>query len=184
MQTRRGKPYLRTFRSPYMVNKDSLVSRPGEGRSVSLRGLGVEFKVMGEDTGGALAVVEHPIEPSRLVRPHVHEHEDEISYVVEGEIGVRIGDQEFKAQPGTWVFKPRRVVHTFWNAGPKPARIVEIITPGTFAHYFEELAAILAAGVPPDLKRLAELDQKWGHRIDMTWVPELTSRYGLRLVGD
>jgi hypothetical protein len=41
----------------------------------------VVFKVSGADTGGAFAVVEHPIEPGRLVLPHVHLHEDEYSYL-------------------------------------------------------------------------------------------------------
>jgi hypothetical protein len=58
--------------------------KPGEGRSVWLGGMGVVFKVSGADTGGAFAVVEHPIEPGRLVLPHVHLHEDEYSYVLEG----------------------------------------------------------------------------------------------------
>jgi hypothetical protein len=61
----------------------TLVVRPGEGRSVSLGGMGVVFKVSGADTGGAFAVVEHPIEPGRLVLPHVHLREDEYSYVLE-----------------------------------------------------------------------------------------------------
>jgi hypothetical protein len=61
-----------------------LVVKPGEGRSVSLGGMGVVFKVSGADTGGAFAVVEHPIEPGRLVLLHVHLREDEYSYVLEG----------------------------------------------------------------------------------------------------
>lgn len=142
------------------------------------------YKVWPEDTGGALAVVEHPIDPGRLVRPHVHEREDEISCVVQGRIGLRIGDEEFSAGPGDWVFKPRGVAHTFWNLGPEPARLIEVITPGAFAHFFEELGAILAAGVPPDMKRMHELDAKYGHRIDMEWVPALQAKYGLKLVGD
>ena len=55
-----------------------IVVKPGEGRSVWLGGMGVVFKVSGADTGGAFAVVEHPIEPERLVLPHVHLREDEI----------------------------------------------------------------------------------------------------------
>ncbi len=167
-----------------MANRDRPLTLPGEGLSIPLRGLDVVYKVRSADTGGALSVVEHPIDPKRLVRPHVHEHEDEISCVVEGEIGVRIGEQEFHAEPGTWIFKPRKVTHTFWNPTAKPARIIEIISPGAFEHFFEELSAILAAGVPPDMKKMGELDRKYGHRIDMTWVPELTAKYGLTLVGD
>jgi hypothetical protein len=57
----------------------TIVVKPGEGRSVWLGGMGVVFKVSGSDTGAAFAVVEHPIEPGRLVLPHVHLHEDEYS---------------------------------------------------------------------------------------------------------
>jgi uncharacterized cupin superfamily protein len=64
------------------------------------------------------AVVEHPIEPGRLVLPHVHQHEDEYSYVLEGTIGARVGDREVVAGPGSYLIKPRGLMHTFWNAGP------------------------------------------------------------------
>jgi hypothetical protein len=59
--------------------------KPGEGHSVWLGGMGVVFKVSRADTGGAFAVVEHPIEPGRLVQPRVHRRGDEYSYV----LGVR-----------------------------------------------------------------------------------------------
>ena len=98
----------------------TIVVKPGEGRSVSLGGMGVVFKVSGADTGGAFAVVEHPIEPGRLVLPHVHRHEDEYSYVLEGTIGARVGDHEVAAGPGSYLFKPRGLMHTFWNVGPGP----------------------------------------------------------------
>ena len=45
---------------------------PGEGKLVQLGGLAVHFKIWGEQTGGALSVVEHTIEPGRLVPPHEH----------------------------------------------------------------------------------------------------------------
>ena len=49
-----------------MASKTHVMSPPGEGKSFSMGGLGVIYKVLGEDTGGALAVVEHPIDPGRL----------------------------------------------------------------------------------------------------------------------
>src|SRR5437879_7460743 len=44
-----------------------LVVGPGEGKSVSLGGLGVDFKVWGHETGGRFAIVEHPIDARRLI---------------------------------------------------------------------------------------------------------------------
>jgi quercetin dioxygenase-like cupin family protein len=73
---------------------------PGDAKSVSLGGLGVVFKITREETGGCFSVVEHPIEPGRIVYPHMHTKEDEFSYVLEGEIGVRIGGRDFRAGTG------------------------------------------------------------------------------------
>jgi hypothetical protein len=61
---------------------DQILTPGGEGKSIYLGGLGVEYKILPEDTDGALSVVEHPIDEGRLVRPHKHTMEDEISYVV------------------------------------------------------------------------------------------------------
>jgi quercetin dioxygenase-like cupin family protein len=53
-----------------------------EPRRVTLGGLDVVFRLTGEETGGALAAVERPIEPGILVPRHLHEHEDELTYVL------------------------------------------------------------------------------------------------------
>jgi uncharacterized cupin superfamily protein len=61
-----------------------LTISPTEGDSVSLRGMGVIFKVFGAQTGGAFSIVEHPLDPGLLTPPHVHMHEDELTYLVSG----------------------------------------------------------------------------------------------------
>jgi mannose-6-phosphate isomerase-like protein (cupin superfamily) len=76
-----------------VASKTHLVSLPSEGRSLSMGGLGVIYKVLGEDTGGALVMVEHPIEPERLVRPHGLTNMDEIWYVVEGDIVMKVREE-------------------------------------------------------------------------------------------
>src|SRR5262249_62412416 len=96
-----------------------IVVRPGEGKSVNFGGLGAQFKVWGYQTSGRLAIVENPIAPYRLVPPHVHTMEDELSYVLEGKIGVRIGDEIVEAERGTYVYKPCNVPHTFWEPRPR-----------------------------------------------------------------
>ena len=136
------------------VGEGRLVVAAGEGEVVLRGGFGVVGKVSGTETGGAFSVVEHPLEAGILgAPPHTHANEDETSFVIEGEIGVLIGDKEFRAGAGTYVLKPRGVPHAFWNPGPGPSRILEIISPAGFERYFEELAGVLSAGGPPDLDR-------------------------------
>src|SRR3954447_20664601 len=105
-------PFERKARGPKMKDA-TIIVKPGEGHSVWLGGMGVVFKVSGADTGGAFAVVEHPIEPGRLILPHVHQYEDEYSYVLEGTIGARVGDREVVAGPGSYLIKPRGLMHSF-----------------------------------------------------------------------
>ena len=116
----------------------------------------------GEVTGGGFALVEHPIPPRALAAPlHRHTNEDEYSFVLEGRMGALLGDDVVYAEPGDLVFKPRYQWHTFWNAGDATCRILEIISPAGFEHYFDELGermtAAKAASVAelPDVAELA-----------------------------
>jgi mannose-6-phosphate isomerase-like protein (cupin superfamily) len=159
------------------MDMPKVVVTPGEGRTVSLGGMGVVFKISGAETGGAFAIVEHPIEPGRLVPPHVHLREDEYSYVLEGTIGARVGDHEVTAGPGSYLLKPRGLMHTFWNAGPRPARILEVIAPAGFETYFAELATAGPGG-------RQELATKYGVTYSYDWVAGLIARFHLKLLGE
>lgn len=167
-----------------MQLKGRLTVGPSEGLEVSLGAVGVVFKISGEDTGGLLSIVEHPIAPGALVPPHVHTNEDEYSYILEGQVGVRIGEQEFTAGPGTYVLKPRGIPHTFWNAGPSPARLMEIICPAGLERYFAELANLLPTQGPPDFEKIAALQDRYQNpRAHPEWVAELAAKYNLRVTG-
>jgi quercetin dioxygenase-like cupin family protein len=155
----------------------------GQGDLVHLGGIGVHFKIPAEATEGAFSVVEHPIAPGVLVPPHLHAREDEFSFVIEGEIGVRIGDRVFTAGPGEYVVKPRGIPHTFWNSGPAQARLLEIISPPQFDQFFREAAALLAQAGEPDFERLSALGARYGVDFVMEWVPELSATYGVSLLG-
>lgn len=169
-----------------MATDMKIVTEAGEGKSVSLGGVGVDFKIPAAMTGGAFSVVEHPLDPRRLIPPHIHENEDELSYVVSGQVGVRIGDRDYLAGPGDYVFKPRNIPHTFWNPGDEPAHLVEMIWPAGFENFFAELAE-LAETVPPEEfpERRAELARGYDHYfVHDEWVPELKEKYGLKMLGE
>jgi quercetin dioxygenase-like cupin family protein len=156
---------------------------PQDGGFVDLGGLGIRFMVDGEETGGQFAVVEHPLEPRALAAPmHRHKNEDEYSYVLEGRMGAQLGDDVVFANPGDLVFKPRGQWHTFWNAGDEPARLLELISPPGFEHYFREIGELLADG-PPDPEKRAAISAKYELEVDPGSVPELIERHGLRFGG-
>jgi mannose-6-phosphate isomerase-like protein (cupin superfamily) len=163
------------------ASADRLVLEPGEGRSTRLGSIGVDFKLWGEQTGGAFSVVEHPVDPRGMVPPHLHAHEDEFSYVLEGEIGARVGDVELTVGPGAYVAKPRGILHTFWNPTDEPARILEIISPAGFENYFVELGEYFTSvgNGQRDPARIAEIAGRYDLAFDFSWIPELAEKHGL-----
>ena len=143
-------------------------------------GLGIQFKLDGTNTQGAFSVVEHPLEPGAFAPPHTHSREDEFSYVLEGTVGVKLGDQEFLVSRGTYIVKPRGIPHAFWNPGPEPARLLEIIAPAGFERYFMQLAALVNKNVSRDDEAFEKLASEYGLTYHMEQVPALVTKYGLR----
>ena len=122
---------------------------PGGGEEVRIPGFGAVFKVLSADTGGEVAIVEHPFAVGTITAPHQHTREDEHSLVLEGQIGFRSDDSEVVLGPGGYITKPRGQMHAMWNAGGVPGRIAEVITPGGFETYFRELGALLVPRMRP-----------------------------------
>ena len=154
---------------------------PDDGKAGFLGSIGVRFMIDGEDAGGDFSLVEHPLSPRALAAPlHRHSREDEYSFVLEGRMGGLLGDEVVEAGPGELVFKPRNEWHTFWNAGDEPCRILEIIAPAGFEHYFAELADMVATMQldPDDLGALAE---RYGLEMKPESIPELLERFDLRI---
>jgi len=165
-----------------MLVRERVVIAPDEGDVILSGGIGFVGKLYGEENGGSFAIGEHSLEPGGLAAPpHTHTNEDEISYVLEGEIGVLIGEEVYRATAGSYILKPRGVLHAFWNPGPEPARIIEIISPAGFEKYFEELAEILSAGGPPDVPRLEELANQYGLTFQWDRMGEIMERHNVAL---
>ena len=156
------------------------IVRPDEGKQGFIGSIGVDFKLYGEQTLGAISIVEHPFPVGALVPLHLHTREDEYSIVLEGEIGFRSGTQEVVLGAGGYITKPRGEMHTMWNAGSVPARMIEVIQPAGFEHFFLGLLDLTAHGGPPDPEELAVLADKMGLVFgDQSQVMDLVERYGL-----
>jgi quercetin dioxygenase-like cupin family protein len=154
-----------------------------DGEHVSLGGLDIIFKITGDQTGGAFAICEVSLESGRLIPGHLHDTEDELTYVVEGRIGVLIGEEELTADAGSWVSKPRGIPHTFWNPGPHHARTIEIITPAGFERFFRELSVIFNADGPPDVERLTTRAANYHHHFRPDLEQPLMDKHNLRIIG-
>jgi quercetin dioxygenase-like cupin family protein len=130
----------------------------------------MEIKARAEDSGGALGVLEGRFFEEGYGPPlHVHSREDEVMYVLEGRIRFRRGDDEFVAGPGTWVWQPRGVPHTF-AVESDGARALVIFTPAGIERMFEDggVPAGESAEPPapgPDPEAAAALAKRFGFEV-------------------
>jgi quercetin dioxygenase-like cupin family protein len=112
----------------------------------------------GEEIGGnrylsvrpELSLSEGEVKPGDGVQPHFHKGHSDSFYVLEGEIEFHLGDEVVNGTPGTYVLAPPNAVHSFRNISDKPARLLNLHTPGGFAEYRRELEALRAQGIEPD----------------------------------
>jgi quercetin dioxygenase-like cupin family protein len=164
---------------PSLSSAHITVVGPGGPDLLLVPGLTATTRLTAAETGGP-SIVEHVFSPRCLVPPHRHTLEDEISYVVEGQIGFRSDGNEVVLGAGGYIVKPRGELHSMWNAGPLPARMIEIINPAGFENYFVDLAAAVAAnGGRPEPAVTAPVAERYGLSFDLGEVPELVAKYGL-----
>ena len=170
--TKKGLERYDASQGPRIIGAD-------EGESTYLGSVGARFMAWAEETGGGFSVLEHPMPPRRLAAPvHKHSREDEYSFVLEGRMGALLGDEVVYVEAGELAFKPRDQWHTFWNAGDEFCRVLEIISPGGFEHFFAEFGALLER---PDFdpEMLGELGARYGIEFQPERVPELCAEHGL-----
>jgi len=149
---------------------------------VRIGGFGTRFLLRDTVARNAYALIEHSLMPGLLgAPPHRHANEDEVSYVLEGELTVWRDGALSIARPGSVIVKPRGEWHTFWNGGSEPVRFLEIISPPRFAEYFRELGALIRETGRPDPQRIGALASRYGLEFDFPKMGQLLGEHRLRL---
>jgi quercetin dioxygenase-like cupin family protein len=141
---------------------EPLVVTPGQNQTISPIGGDQSFWLaQGSQTRGAFAIMEQSVPPGHGPRKHVHQHEDESFYILEGEFGFEVGERQFIAAAGTFVVGPRGIPHRFWNAGRTTGRFLLLISPPGLEPFFEEFSHVMVES-PDNLSRQAETAARYG----------------------
>jgi quercetin dioxygenase-like cupin family protein len=124
----------------------------------------VKFLLEAADTNGAVAMFEFTVPAGAKVPvPHSHQHYDETIYGVAGVVTFTVEGKPVDIGPGESCFIPRGAVHGFNNLKPADAKALAIITPALLGRdFFEEAAAVVNAGGPPDVEKLKAVLLKHG----------------------
>lgn len=132
---------------------------PGSGKV--FKSVGVTNKLNGAQTGGAYSLFEVEFEPESGTLLHVHRYEDEIVYVLRGEIEIRLATQRLNAVRGGVAYLPKNIPHAFYNPLKTPLKVLVTAIPGGLEDYFDELEAALANG-PLDDEAHNKISLKYG----------------------
>ena len=120
------------------------------------------MKVSGQDSDGTLAFF-HLVAPPMSGPPrHVHTREDELFYVLEGELVFELDGERHTVRAGDTVYLRRGVVHAYQNFTTSDARLLIATTPGEFSGFFVELSAATPLGGLPAPDLLAAISTKYG----------------------
>lgn len=163
-QTKINSDMLQPF---YIPPQEAL--QPGPGNS------DIRTIIHADQTQKQFSNVEVAFAPMQMgPSPHMHKNLDELMYVLEGTATVMVGDKIYEVQAGGWNFRPRRIIHSFWNASDKPLRFIDCFFNQNFEDYLEELfhkiiphmiKNNLSPATPEIAKRITALDKKFG----VTW---------------
>src|SRR5215469_3555452 len=137
--------------------------------SVWYNGSLMTFLATDEDTHGQFALIEAVARKGNVPPPHIHHREDEIFYVLEGEIVVSVGDRIIKGTAGTMVFLPRDVPHSF-TIESEQGRMLILLTPAGLERWFKEFSVpATAMTLPPadepaygEIQRMLEAAPRYG----------------------
>ena len=126
--------------------------------------LEINYLVDGAEKGG-LGVFELSVPAGANVPPpHSHTENEECVYVLAGVLRYSVDGETRDLGPGDSMQTPRGAVHQFSNPGTETARALVMMTPDIGAQYFRDVAAVAAAGGPPDRASLQDVMRRYGLR--------------------
>jgi quercetin dioxygenase-like cupin family protein len=126
------------------------------------------LKLRGDDVGGAYSLLEMEVPSGNGNRLHIHHGAEETFFVLEGELTIRIRDEEHRAPAGSLILVPRGSPHSFANQGDRVARAIFIFSPAGTERWFEEMTEL----------RLEAPDG----RLDWETIKALAMKYGTEFI--
>lgn len=107
----------------------------GEGRTYEMYGNFFTFKAGSNETG--LAFIEYTTRKGEEPETHTHNGEDEIFFVLDGELEFSCGGKTLRAGPRGFVFLPRDVPHNFRILSEGDVRLLVVTAPPVWAEFLE-----------------------------------------------
>lgn len=145
------------------------ILQANEGEAIWYTAARMTLKATGTSTGGTLSLVEVLAPPDFGPPWHVHHRDDEMFYILDGSFLFKCGDELFEGGPGSFVFLPRGIPHSFKNVGQTLGKFLVLGTPAGLDQYFVDAGTpALEEGLRPqplDFRQMAAIAAQHGVEI-------------------
>jgi quercetin dioxygenase-like cupin family protein len=125
----------------------------------------------GNDTGGAYCLLDVGLAPGMMVPRHTHTREDEVYYVLRGELEVIVADEVFILKAGDTLMAPRDIPHQLRNSGNVENHYLLMFSPSGFEEF------LMATAVPAPDNAAAPTEPP---AVTVRNVHELAASYGIQ----
>ena len=138
---------------------------PDDGEATWFLGTRMTVKATAQSTGGTFGLIEVRLAAGFPPPLHIHHQEDESFWILEGRLTVVCDGQTYQAGPGSFIYLPRDLPHTF-RVDEGPARALELVQPGGHERFYVEggrpaLDDAIPEFDPRDLERVRALYAKY-----------------------
>ncbi|MFT3822868.1 MAG: cupin domain-containing protein [Chitinophagaceae bacterium] len=155
--------------------------KPGEGNKFYNQSSAFTQKLTAAHTNGVFSCTETIVNDGWLVGPpHLHQHLDEAMYVLEGTITMLTGNDIVDVSAGSWHFRPRNIIHTFWNKSGKPAKVFDFYLPGGFEEYLKKLCDLYLKYGKVDAKEVEKFIKDYDIEPHFELLGDLISKHQLK----
>jgi quercetin dioxygenase-like cupin family protein len=127
--------------------------------------MGVTHKLTQPQTSGGFYLFESEFEPETGNSLHVHRYEDEVVYVIQGSIEIRLDSKKLQADAGGVAHLPKNIPHALYNPLKTPLKILAMAIPGGMENFFDELGTAKENGTLDDA-----LHKKISRKYGIEWL--------------
>lgn len=152
---------------------NTVVRHRGDGKAFWMLDSLYEVKVSGDETNGAMTIMEMTIPEGMGPPPHIHPGTETV-YVVEGTLRMHLGDEVVEGGPGSLFHIPEGTLERFEPTST--VRLLVTYMPGHLDKFFAEAGEPAQryelpprSDSPPDVDRFIEIAKR--HGVEMRPMP-------------
>jgi len=123
----------------------------------------LDLKISSKDTNGELSVFEQKgFTPKGGPPLHIHLHQDEFFYIIEGEYLFQVGDDKYQMKTGDTIFLPRNIQHAFVQLTEHGKVLVSYMPAGDMEGFFRTTDSWTS---PPSNELIAKTFEEHGMKV-------------------